>query len=68
MENILQIHLQEIIFGSPEPKISKQISKLQKEGKIRKIAPLQNKDLLRAEVLKSAGKNSQLEKYLNADW
>jgi Fic family protein len=39
MENILPTHLQEIIFGSPESKISKQISKLQKEGKIRKIAP-----------------------------
>jgi hypothetical protein len=39
MENILPIHLQEIIFGSPDSKISKQISKLLKEGKIRKIAP-----------------------------
>jgi len=39
MENILQIHLQEVIFGSSEPKISKQISMLQKQGKIRKIAP-----------------------------
>lgn len=39
MENILPIHLQEIIFGSSDPKISKQISKLEKGGKIRKIAP-----------------------------
>lgn len=39
MENILPIHLQEIIFGSSESRISKQISKLEKEGKIRKIAP-----------------------------
>ncbi len=39
MENILPIHLQEIIFGSSESKISKHISKLQKEGKIRKIGP-----------------------------
>ena len=39
MENILPIHLQEIIFGSSEPRVSKQISKLEKEGKIRKIAP-----------------------------
>jgi Fic family protein len=39
MENILPIHLQEIIFGSPESRISKQISLLQKKGKIRKIAP-----------------------------
>ena len=36
---VLPIHLQEIIFGSSEPRISKQISKLEKEGKIRKIAP-----------------------------
>ncbi|MEI6595160.1 MAG: Fic family protein [Bacteroidota bacterium] len=39
MENILPIHLQEIIFGSSDSKVSKQISKLEKEGKIRKIAP-----------------------------
>ena len=39
MENILPIHLQEIIFGSSDPKISKQISKLEKGSKIRKIAP-----------------------------
>ncbi len=39
MENILPIHLQEIIYGSSEPRISKQISKLEKNGKIRKIAP-----------------------------
>ncbi len=39
MENILQIHLNEIIFGSSESKVSKQISKLLKEGSLRKIAP-----------------------------
>jgi len=39
MENILPIHLREIIFGSSDPKISKQISRLEKGGKIRKIAP-----------------------------
>ena len=39
MENILPIHLQEIIVGSSDPNISKQISKLLKGGKIRKIAP-----------------------------
>lgn len=39
MENILPIHLQEITFGSPDSRISKQISKLLDEGKIRKIAP-----------------------------
>lgn len=39
MEKIFPIHLQEIIFGSPSSGISKQISKLVKENKIRKIAP-----------------------------
>lgn len=39
MENNLPIHLQEVIFGSSEPKVSKMISKLEKEGKIKKIAP-----------------------------
>jgi hypothetical protein len=39
MNNILPVHLQEIIFGSSDSKISKQISKLEKGGKIRKIAP-----------------------------
>ena len=39
MENILSTHLQEIIFGSSDPKISKQIFKLLKEKKIRRIAP-----------------------------
>ena len=38
MENILPIHLQEIIFSSSDSKISKQISKFEKIGKIRKIA------------------------------
>ena len=38
MENILPIHLQEVIFSSPEPKISKQLTKLREEGKIKKIA------------------------------
>ncbi|OGU76124.1 MAG: cell filamentation protein Fic [Ignavibacteria bacterium RBG_16_35_7] len=39
MEKNLPIHLQEVIFGSSDKKISKQISILQKQGKIRKIAP-----------------------------
>ncbi|MCX6292216.1 MAG: Fic family protein [Bacteroidetes bacterium] len=39
MENILPTHLQEVIFASSDSKISKQISKLEKEKKIRKIAP-----------------------------
>lgn len=38
MENILPIHLQDVIFSSSDPKISKQISRLEKNGKIRKIA------------------------------
>ena len=38
MENILPIHLQEVIFSSSDPKLSKQISKLEKAGKLRKIA------------------------------
>lgn len=39
MENILPIHLQEVVFSSSNPKYSKQISKLEKAGKLRKIAP-----------------------------
>ncbi len=38
MENSLPIHLQEIIFSSSDSNISRQISSLEKEGKIRKIA------------------------------
>lgn len=38
------------------------------DGVGKNIAPLQSKGMLRAEVLKSSGKNSQLQKYLNADW
>ncbi|MDP2113637.1 MAG: cell filamentation protein Fic, partial [Bacteroidota bacterium] len=38
MENILSIHLQEVIFSSSDPKLSKQISRLEKAGKLRKIA------------------------------
>ena len=39
MNKNLPIHLQEIIFSSSESAISKQISKLLKDGKIRKLAP-----------------------------
>jgi len=39
MEKKLPIHLQEIIFGSSNSSISKQISKLEKDKKIKKIAP-----------------------------
>lgn len=38
MENILPIHLQEVVFSSSDPGYSKQISKLEKAGKLRKIA------------------------------
>jgi len=38
MENILPIHLQEVVFSSSDPAISKQVSKLEKAGKLRKIA------------------------------
>ena len=38
MENILPIHLQEVVFSSSDSKFSKQISKLEKSGKLRKIA------------------------------
>ena len=39
MENKLPIHLQEVLFSSGDVVISKQLSKLEKIGKIRKIAP-----------------------------
>jgi prophage maintenance system killer protein len=39
MENILPIHLQEVVFSSSDPSVSKQISKLEKAEKLRKIAP-----------------------------
>jgi hypothetical protein len=39
VENSLPIHLQEVVFGSSDPNISKKISKLEKEGKLKKIAP-----------------------------
>lgn len=39
MENILPLHLQEVVFSSSDSKLSKQISKMKKGGKLRKIAP-----------------------------
>ena len=39
MENILPIHLQEVVFSSSDPQVSKQISKLEKAEKLQKIAP-----------------------------
>jgi hypothetical protein len=52
--------IDELIAEGYDPKLD--------DGVGKNIAPLQKKGLLRAEVLKSDGKNSQLEKYLNADW
>ncbi len=39
MEKSLPIHLREVLFGSKEPKTSKQILSLLKAGEIRKISP-----------------------------
>ena len=39
MEKNIPLHLQEVIFGSSNSNISKQISKLEKDGQLRKIAP-----------------------------
>lgn len=38
MENILPFQLQEVVFSSSDSNLSKQISKLEKAGKLRKIA------------------------------
>jgi len=39
MENILPERIPEVLFSSSDSMVSRQISKLQKAGKIRKIAP-----------------------------
>lgn len=39
MEKNIPLHLQPVIFGSSDQALSKQISKLEKDGRIRKIAP-----------------------------
>jgi Fic family protein len=39
MEKKFPAHVQEIIIGSSDPQLSKQISKLEKSGRIKKIAP-----------------------------
>jgi hypothetical protein len=39
VENILPIHLQEVIFSSSDSAVSRQISKMEKAGTLRKIAP-----------------------------
>ena len=38
MENILPIHLQEVVFSSSDPKISSQIKTFERAGKLKKIA------------------------------
>lgn len=58
--DIFKTKIDELIAEGYDPKLD--------DGVGKNIAPLQKKGLLRAEVLKSDGKNSQLEKYLNADW
>lgn len=39
MEKAIPLHLQDLIFSSSTPALSAEISKLEKEGKIKKIAP-----------------------------
>jgi len=39
VEDILPIHLQEVVFSSSDSSYSRQITQLEKEGKLRKIAP-----------------------------
>ena len=39
MENNIPIHLQEIIFATSDNALNRQLSKLEKEGQIKKIAP-----------------------------
>ena len=63
-----QLHEIESFTRKIEELIAEGYNPVLDSGVGKNIAPLQKKGLLRAEVLKSAGKNSQLEKYLNADW
>ncbi len=58
---LFTIKIDELIAEGYDPKLD--------DGVGKNIAPLQKKDLLRAEVLKTTGgAKSQLEKYLKADW
>lgn len=52
--------IDELISEGYDPKLD--------DGVGKNIAPLQAKGMLKAEVLKATGRNSQLQKYLNADW
>lgn len=52
--------IDELIAEGYDPKLD--------DGVGKNIAPLQVRGMLKVEVMKSAGKNSQLQKYLEADW
>lgn len=39
MDKHIPLHLQEIIFSSSDPNISREINKFLREGKLRKLAP-----------------------------
>ena len=52
--------IDELIAEGYDPKLD--------DGVGKNIAPLQAKGMLKAEVLKASGRNSQLQKYLKADW
>ena len=58
--DLFEIKIDELISEGYDPKLD--------DGVAKNIAPLQHKGLLRAEVLKTTGRNSELNKYLNADW
>jgi len=64
----LQLHEIETFTQKIDELIAEGYNPKLDDGVGKNIAPLQAKGLLRAEVLKSGGKNSELEKYLNADW
>lgn len=52
--------IDELIAEGYDPKLD--------DGVDKNIARIQKKRLLRGEILKINGRNSHLEKYLNADW
>ena len=66
------IHLQlreiELFTAKVDELIAEGYNPILDDGVGKNIAPLQKKGMLKAEVLKSTGRKSQLEKYLNADW
>lgn len=64
----LQLHEIETFTQKIDELIAEGYNPKLDDGVGKNIAPLQAKGLLRAEVLKSDGKKSELEKYLNANW